>query len=172
MADRAKVISSEAIESFRASLIVYIEKTRAVLDDISDDVTRTRMWLEDEKRSYWQNEIRHRGRDLERKQAALFEARLSLIPRGTIMEQAAVLKAKQSMDEAVNGLEMVRKWIKQYDSRVKPLAKDVDKLRDVLVQHMGRAVIHLTRVLDSLAAYADKAPAGPMNPAGEEGSQP
>ena len=168
MPERAKVHSLEVIEAFRASLIIYLEKSRAALDDISDDVMRTRMWLQDEKRAFWEAEIRRRNKDLERKQAALFDARLSFMDRSGMVEAAAVRKAQQALEEASERLAMVKKWNKQYDSRVMPLAKDVDKLRDVLVQHMGRAVAYLGQVTKTLAAYTQPVAPGPASAPGGE----
>ena len=46
MPQTAKVTSIEAIDAFKASLIVYLEKAGSVLDDVSDDVVRTRIWLQ------------------------------------------------------------------------------------------------------------------------------
>ena len=65
MPERAKVTSLEALEDFRAKLIIYRDKASRVLDEVSDDVTRTRVWLESERPAYWQNLIRRLNRDLE-----------------------------------------------------------------------------------------------------------
>ena len=40
MAERAQVTSVEAIESFRASLIVFLSKVRPTLEEVSDEVMR------------------------------------------------------------------------------------------------------------------------------------
>jgi hypothetical protein len=77
MPERAKVTSLEALEDFRAKLIVYRDKASRVLDEVSDDVTRTRVWLESERPAYWQNQIRRLNRDLETAQQELFSAQLS-----------------------------------------------------------------------------------------------
>jgi hypothetical protein len=158
MPERAKVSSIEAIESFRANLIVYLEKARAALDDVSDEVSRTRAWLSDERRGYWENELRIRNRKLEEKQAALFTSRMATLKNVTQTELTAMTKAKRERDEALARIELIKKWTKQYDSRVQPVGKDIDKLRDILVKHMGQAVAYLARVTETLSAYADIAP--------------
>ena len=168
MPERAKVHSLEVIEAFRASLIVYLEKARSALDDISDDVMRTRMWLQDEQRPRWEAEIARRTRQLQEKQAALFDARLSFMERSGMVESAEVRKAKRALDEADGRLQTVKKWIRQYDSRVMPLAKDVDKLRDVLDQQMGKAVSYLGRIVSTLESYTRAA--GPVD-RGKAGDQ-
>jgi hypothetical protein len=58
MPDRAKVTSLEAIEDLRAKLVVYRDKARRVLDEVDHDVSRNRVWLENERPNYWQNQIR------------------------------------------------------------------------------------------------------------------
>ena len=64
MPERAHVTSVDALESFRASLIVYLSKARPTLEEVSADVQRTRGWLEDEQRTHWENELRRRSRAL------------------------------------------------------------------------------------------------------------
>ena len=41
MSTGARVTSVEALERFRARLIVYLDKAGQTLDDITDDVSRT-----------------------------------------------------------------------------------------------------------------------------------
>ena len=48
MPERAHVTSLEALESFRASLILYVSKARPTLEEVSADVVRTRLWLEND----------------------------------------------------------------------------------------------------------------------------
>ena len=155
MPERAKVSSIEALEAFRASLIVYLEKARGTLDEISDDVTRTRVWVQDDRWNHWQREVRRRTRELEDKQQALFGSRLSSLQQTTQAEQAAVYRAKRALDEARAKFDEVKRWNRQYDNRVQPLAKEVDKLRDVLTQHMGKGLAYLTQTLGTLGAYAE-----------------
>jgi len=88
--------------------------------------------------------------------------------RSGMAEAAAARQAKQVLEQASERLDMVKKWNKQYDSRVMPLAKDVDKLRDVLAQHMGKAVTYLGQVIRTLAAYTQAAPPVPAHTSGEE----
>ena len=47
MPDRARVTSLEALEDFRAKLILYREKAGRVLDEVSDDVIRESSGLDE-----------------------------------------------------------------------------------------------------------------------------
>jgi len=158
MPEKAKVSSIEALEEFRSSLIVYLGNALRTLDEVSGDVMRTRAWIETDRLVHWENEVRRRTRKLQEKQQELFSAKLSSLREATQAENLAVLKAKHALNEAQAKLDLVKKWNRQYDNRVQPLAKEVDKLRDVLTVHMGKAVAYLTQATKTLGDYADMAP--------------
>ena len=171
MPDRARVTSLEAIETFRARLILYREKAGRVLDEISDEVIRTRLWLENDRVTHWQNEIKRRTRELEMRRQELFSARLSGLREASYVQQQAVVKAKQALREAEERLQGVKQWNRQFDQRVEPLARHVDKLRHTLGNELGVAVAWLAELLKSLSAYAEspRAPAAPLPPRSDDG---
>lgn len=164
MPDRAKVSSLEAIESFRAKLIIYREKAGRVLDEVSDDVIRTRLWLENDRVTHWQNEIKRRTRELEMRRQELFSAQLSGLREASYVQQQAVVKAKQALRDAEEHLQLVKQWSRQFDQRVEPLARHVDKLRHTLGQDMGAALAWLAELLKTLAAYAELSHAPASSP--------
>ena len=94
MPDSARVSSLEAIEAFRATLIIYREKAGRVLDEVSDSVVRTRLWLQTNCVAHWQNEVRQRDRDLKEKLQELFSAQMSGLRNAPFAQQQAVRKAK------------------------------------------------------------------------------
>ena len=100
MPDRAHVRSVDALESFRANLIVYVSKARPALEEVSADVQRMRSWLESDRGTYWANEVRRRGRELQEAQQALFSAKLSTFREAGSVEQMMVHRAKRALDEA------------------------------------------------------------------------
>ena len=160
MPERAKVTSLEAIESFRAKLIIYREKAGRVLDAVNDDVTRTRLWLQSERPAHWQNQIRHRTHELEQRQQELFSAQLSGLRDASFVQQAAVQKARRAIRDAEEKLRTVRLWHRQYDQRVEPLGRQVEKLRHTLGHDLGQAVTWLNEMIKTLAAYAELSPSG------------
>jgi hypothetical protein len=176
MPERAHVTSVDALESFRSSLIVYVSKARPALDEVAGEVTRTRAWLEDEQRTHWENELRIRSRALQEAQAALFSARLSSFREASSVEQLMVHRAKRAYDEAEEKLRVIKKWSRDYDHRVQPLLKQMEKLHGVLGHDMAMAIAFLTHAIDTLHAYADipvpadapaAAPPSAVNPAAE-----
>ena len=160
MPERARVTSLEAIESFRAKLVIYRDKAGRVLDEVSGEMTRTRAWLQGDRLSHWQGQIQRRTRELERRQQELFSARLSGLRDASSLQQAAVRTARQALGDAEARLQRVKQWSRQFDQRVEPLARHVDKLRHNLGHDLGLAVAWLAEVSKTLAAYAELSPTG------------
>lgn len=172
MPERAKVTSLEAIEDFRAKLIVYRDKASRAVDEVGDEVTRTRLWLENDRPAYWQNQIRRLNRELEQAQQELFSAQLSGLRDASFAQQAAVQRVRRAIREAEDKTKIVKQWERQFDSRVESPAKQVEKLRYMLGHELGLAVARLNEIVKSIAAYADIAPPGaaataPKTPAAE-----
>lgn len=154
MADHAHVSSIEAIEAFRAELLAFLSKTRPILEDACDEVTRTREWIETDRRVYWENQARRRGRALEDAQQALFSAKLSNLRDVRTAEQLAVMKARRSLEEAHGKLRKIHKWTRDFDHKVMPLVKELEHLRSLLGADLPKAALHLAQVVKALDAYA------------------
>jgi hypothetical protein len=158
MAERAQVTSVEAVESFRASLIVYRKNARAALEEARDEVLRTRSWVQDDRRRHWENQTRVRSRKLEEARAELFRARLSQFHESTALQIMAVQRAERSIRAAEAKLAIVKKWDRELENRTDPLLKQVNQLHGFLTTDMAHAVAYLDQMLRTLAAYASVAP--------------
>jgi len=158
MPERAHVTSVDALELFRSQLIIYVSKARPALDEVSAEVVRTRGWLQDEQRTRWENELRRRSRALQEAQAALFSARLSSFQEESSLQQMMVHRTKRAFDEAEEKLRVIKKWNRDFDNRVEPLLKQMEKLHTVLAHDMVQAVAFLAHAIDTLHAYAGIAP--------------
>jgi len=154
MAEQAHVSSVDAIEIFRAELIAYLSKTRPIVEDACDEILRTREWIENDRRLYWEQQARRRGRALEDAQQALFSAKLSNLRDVRTAEQMAVTKARRQLEEAHGKLRKVRKWMRDFDHEVQPLLKELEHLRSLLGSDLPKAALHLAQVIKTLDAYA------------------
>jgi len=172
MPSRAKVGSTEAIEAFRANLIVYISKARPTLEEISSDVLRVRLWVENNQRAHWEGELRRRSRELEQAQQELFSARMSPIQKESSIQYMMVHRAKRAVDEAQAKLRLIRHWTRNFDNRVQPLLKQTEKLHTVLAHDLGKAVADLTQILATLAAYTEVAAPAQLGGPGAAPSPP
>ncbi len=161
MPERAKVTSLEALEAFRARLIVYREKAGRVLDEVSDNVTRTRLWLETDRPAYWHNQIRRLSRELEQAQQELFSARLSGLRDSSINQQMAVQKLRRAIREGEDKAKTVKQWQRQFDTRIEMPARQAEKLRHFLEHDLSKAIAFLNEAIKSIAAYAELTPSAP-----------
>ena len=155
---RAHVSSLEALESFRTSLILYASKARPAVEEVSSDVLRTKLWLENEQRMHWENQVRRRSQALEQAQQALSSARMSNLREASTTEFMAVRKAKRALEEAEAKLKVLKYWNREFDSRVEPLVKQLEKLHTFLSSDLVQANAYLAQAIDTLAAYAEVAP--------------
>jgi hypothetical protein len=160
MPQKAHVTSLDALEAFRSYLIIYLSQARPALDEASAEVLRTRLWLENEQRVYWENQLKRRTKELEQAQQALFSARLGSLRKESALDQFAVHRAKQALGEAEQKLKTVKRWDREFDGRMQPLVKQVEKLHTVLSNDMVKAVAYLTQAIGTLAAYNEKSPQG------------
>lgn len=176
MPDKAHVTSVEAIKSFRENVIIYLSKARPVLEEVSGDVLRTRVWLEVEQRNYWESQLKRRARRLEEAKANLFSAKMSSLREVSAAEQSAVHKAKLAVEEAEGKLRIIRQWSRDFENRTQPLLKQMEKLHSVLADDLPNGAAYLADTLNTLEAYASIAapsaspvplPAGSRDAVGE-----
>lgn len=158
MSTRANVTSLDALESFRTKLIVYLSKARPTLEEVSDDVIRTRVWLETDRRVHWENQVRRATQKLQDAQQAVFSADLSNLREVSAAERNAVTKAKRALDEAENKLRIVKKWNRDFANHVEPLAKQLEKLQTVLTNNLPQAIAYLANAVKTLDDYRGVAP--------------
>jgi chromosome segregation ATPase len=157
MADKAHVTSTEALETFRANLVLYVSRARPTVEEVSSDVMRTRLWLQNDQRLHWESQLRRRTKELEQAQAALSGARLSDLRGDKTVEQNAVRRAKAALEEAEQKLKRLKQWNREFDTQVQPLVKQLEKLHTVLSNDMLLANAFLAKAISTLAAYAEMA---------------
>lgn len=161
MADQAHISDLDAIESFRSALVVFVSKTRQALESAQDAVKKTRGWLQTEQPQHWMAQIRQRQKKLDQAQAELMSARFSEFVDSPTVQQMAVRKCRQALEEAQQKLERTKTWAREYDRAVAPITRKLEGLRDYLDNDLARAVAHLGEVQKILTAYAEAAPQPP-----------
>ncbi|GDY23084.1 hypothetical protein LBMAG56_44310 [Verrucomicrobiota bacterium] len=155
MPTQANVSSIDAIATFRARLLVYLTKARPAVEEVSSEIMRTRLWLQNDQRLHWEGQARQRAKKLEQAQHELYSSRIAKLREISTAEQAAVNKAKRALEEAEAKLRTIKIWSRDFDSRVDPLVKQLEKLHTFLAHDMVRATAHLAALLKTLDAYAN-----------------
>jgi hypothetical protein len=157
MAEGAHVKSLESIEAFRAALLVYLGKSRPLLEDACDEVIRTREWLRNDRRIYWEQQVRKRRQTLEQAKQALFSAELSKLRAPTTAEQALVHHARRTLGEAEDKVRRIKKWMVELENHVAPVLKQLENLRTILAADIPKAAAYLAQVVVALESYANVA---------------
>jgi hypothetical protein len=155
MSEGAHVKSVESIEAFRSDLLIYLSKSRPLLEDACDEVTRTREWLRSDRRIYWEQQMRKRKQALEQAQQALFSAELSKLRAPSTAEQAMVHHARRMLGEAEDKVRKIKRWIIELDNHVAPTLKQFEQLRTFLAADIPKAAAYLAQVVAALETYAN-----------------
>jgi DNA repair ATPase RecN len=156
MANQARVSSTAALESLRASLIVFLGKARRSVDGVGDEVRRTRQWLQHDQRLLWEGERRRRIRLLEQAEQELASVRLSGDAETALLaRRAAVNKAQRAVNEAEDKLRTLKAWNQNYDHHADPIVKRLESLRSVLDHDIPLAIAYLVNAQKTLEAYSD-----------------
>jgi hypothetical protein len=164
MPDAAHITSTDAIDAFRNALVVYLERARRLVDEVEEEVTHTRQWLQTDQRVHWQREIKTRTRKLESAKRDLHRARLDSLRGSTELQTRDVRRTKASLEEAEAKLRVVKQWEREFDRTVARAARPLEQFRGILDIDMGHAVTQLARTLETLAAYSETGPSAAAPP--------
>src|SRR3954467_6129020 len=99
MADKANVSSVDALEEFRANLIVYVSKARPAIEKVSSEIQRTRSWIQNDQRVHWEAQLGKRHLVREQAKQALSSARIAVFKKDATLEQLAVQRAQRAVEE-------------------------------------------------------------------------
>jgi hypothetical protein len=155
MSNQAKVTSVEALDHLRAGLIIFLSKARRSLDDAGDELRRTRLWLQHDMRTRWENEVRKGRRVLEAAEQELFSAKLSGLRDDVSFQQNAVRKAKAALAHSEEKLRNAKGWSRNYEAAADPLAKRLEGLRQVLDFDLPKGIAYLVQIQRTLEGYAE-----------------
>lgn len=153
--NEAKVRSIESLEAFRASLIVFITKSRRAMEQVTEEVNRTRVWIQYDQKVYWQAELKRRTAAMHRAEQELVTARFSTLRSTTTVQEQAVRRGRQAVAEAEEKIRRVKQWGNSYDGLVDPHLKKIENLRSYIDHDLTKAVAYLAETERTLLAYAD-----------------
>jgi len=164
MSGPAKVSSIDALEAFRASLIRYIEKARAALDEAESEVRRTRTWLETDRARYWEFETKKCRKRLEAAEADFYNARITRPDESHVAHKMMVARARRALEEAEQKALVVKKWSERYDNVVMPIVRQLSPCMDVINRRLPQGVHQLGEAIKLLQDYTGRVASAPMAP--------
>lgn len=156
MAEEAKVRSIDELDAFRSKLIVFQNKARKAVDQASDEVRRTRLWIDSDRRPFWEAEVKRRLRFLEQSQQELLSARMSEFIDNPVVQQQTVRKAKAALEEAEEKLRAIKHWSRAFESTVQPMTKKLESVCQFLDFEIPQAIVYMSQIIRTLDAYAER----------------
>jgi archaellum component FlaC len=155
MATHARITSLDALDHFRADLIVFLNKAHSALDQALDEVRRTRSWIQNDQRTHWENEARRRARALDQAEQELMSARMTKALDNLSAQQAAVNKARHALEEAREKVRKIKLWIRDYDGLVEPMARGLNSLRGYLDHDLPQGIALLSELGKIMEGYTE-----------------
>ena len=165
MAEQAKVSSIDALETFRADLIQFVEKARVALEDAEAQVRRTRTWLDMDRTNHWSSQMKLRMKQLEQAEAEYYNARITRPTENHASHKMAVARAKRRVEEAEEKLRVIKHWRMHFDNRATPLLRQLDPAFFLVGRHLPKGIHTLGEAIKALQSYAEKGPAPKPAPA-------
>ncbi|NNE91981.1 MAG: hypothetical protein HKN23_10070 [Verrucomicrobiales bacterium] len=154
MAKRANVSSVEALDQFRVALLIFIEKATLVLDEVGEEVKRTRIWLQSEQPLVLDQIKRRKQKQLEMLEQEYFTARMSALAQTKTGAKSRINRVRRELRSLEDTMRKVKGWVRNFDSGVEPFAKKVDKLRALLELETVNGVTFLNESIRALSEYA------------------
>ncbi len=171
MSHSAHVLSSDAIDRFRAAVAQFGGESAQALDDIRMELDRFLEWLEFEQTAFWKGEVRRCEAKLAEAKVDLLRARAATIdPEHTpscLQEQKVLEAAKRRLSQTEDKLQRVRRWIPAIRQAVQDYRTQIAPFTNALTYDLPRAITQLrqlsARVEDYAAVVVPAAPTEPVS---------
>ncbi len=161
MSDRAAVHSIDALREFRVALGLFSEDALAALGAVDMEVRRTLLWLQQDRRLYWQDQIKKRTEQVAMAKAEVFRRQLAKTADYTpaYSEQKELLrKAEESLRDAERRAALVKKWEQVLPQVILEYRATTRRIKDMASGDVVRAGILLERMVQALEAYLRELP--------------
>jgi hypothetical protein len=172
MSTPAKVYSSDAIESVRMALMLFVEQVSDALAELSAEMRRMQEWLEHDRPRYWKNQTRLGGDIVHEATQALHRCLMFPIAneRPSCTEERTALKqAKARLAYCEQKTDRVRHWqqtmrheLFEYEGRMSQLVRLVEVEVPQAIGVLNKILrnleeYHAVRARDPRASYDDVA---------------
>jgi DNA repair exonuclease SbcCD ATPase subunit len=155
MADSVKITRLQVLDELRSQLFVFQTKARRALDDVQDEIKRTRVWLQNDIWAHWEGQVKRRQKVLDQMNAELMSARMSEFVDNPTMQQMQVRKARRALEEAQAKLARVKAWNRDFDRQADPLHRRLESLTHYLDNDIPRAAAWLHQAMTTLESYQE-----------------
>jgi len=158
MSSSARVTSLDALRDFKAAMHIYREEAQNGLLAVEMEAHRFLEWLKHDQMSYWQQMVRKCEEWLAEAKAELHRKKLTAINsdhRSLVEEQMAVRKAKARLENAMEKIEAIRKWVRELEHAFNEFSSHAQTLTNAIETDWMQAVAILLHKIKSIEAYLD-----------------
>ncbi len=155
MARQARVYSIDDLRRFRGNLMIFMERTRAILDESSSAVTRTMGWLQQDRLPHWQNQVKRLRTKHADARGNLLGAKLFKSPVEQLEERRQVDLLDRQLKEAEQKVVAIRQLIRDFDGEARRHLTACNKLANDVDQDLPQAVDYLRNIIDTLDDYSE-----------------
>ena len=157
MAGGARVQDLDAIRSFRAAMIKFIESGNSALTDAESEITRRIGWLEGEQTAFWNHQIRKLMELISQLKDAIRSKTLFKDSTGRTQnafdEEKKLRAAKARLEVAEQKLANTRRWAKQLQREHLMFRGGVQRLQTMLSNDLVNSVATLETIVAQLDQY-------------------
>jgi hypothetical protein len=151
----------QVLRDFRAALCLFGDDARNGLAATEMEISRMLDWLHNDRRLYWDSQIRLRRQDLATAKAELFRKRTSQMfgNEGNLSEpRELVREASKKLETAEAKLARVKKWEQPLQQALMEYRGASGPLSDYVGGELERALALLDRMIRALEDYASGGP--------------
>ena len=161
MALPVNVRSIDVLRHFRAHLVRFGDDCKAALAAADMEISRMVDWLTNDRRLYWEAEIRRRREQHSQAKSDMHRKRTSQMfgQNASLSEQRDNLReALHRIEEAESKLERVRRWAGPLQQAILEYRGQARPLGDLIESDVPTALALLDRMIEALEDYASGSP--------------
>ena len=156
MSGQADVRSIDALKELRTSMALFSEDALGALGAVQMEVRRTLVWLQHDRKPYWQDQIKRRRERVAAAKAEVFRRKLAKTADNhpAMTEQKELLRrAEASLRDAEARAALVKKWEPVLQQAAMEYRASTRRIHSLASGDAPRAVALLERLVDALEAY-------------------
>ncbi len=178
MSHYARISSVGQLRDLRAALAKFSSTAAEALDEVASDIQRTLTWLSEDRRRYWQTQVRLCNEQFVRaksvlKRKQIFDRALAGTTSSCVDEKKALKVAQERLAQAQRKLARTHSWIQRIEKDVSDYKAAVAALVSAVDADIPNARAALDKMVDSLEAYiAERPPETPADWVAAEQDKP
>lgn len=170
MGNQAAVYSIQALKDFQAALVMFSEDALGALGAVDMEARRTLVWLQQDRRPFWIDQIKKRREWVAQAKAEVFRRQLAKTADYTPSfseQKEALRKAEESLKDAESRLTLVKKWEQILPQIIFEYQGSARRIKDMAAGDALRAALTLAKIVDALESYIREAPSLGSSPSGQ-----